>query len=105
MLVELSVQAATQDWFMQSIQPYMATMAWLEFKERFLRYFCPPLIRDNYRLQLLHIVRKDKSVEDYTQEFFRLSYHTKDMMRDWMRVVELYVIGLGPAYIGIRIKW
>ena len=102
MIVELSMQATAQDWFMQSIQPYMATMAWLEFKERFLRYFCPPSMRDNYRWQLLHIGRGDRSVEDYTREFFRLSRHTEDVMRDEMRVVELYVTGLGPAYIGIR---
>ena len=35
-MVELSIQDAAQDWFMQSIQPYMATMTWLEFKEIFL---------------------------------------------------------------------
>ena len=80
MIVELSMQAITQDWFMQSIQPYMATMAWLEFKERFLRYFCPPSMRDNFRWQLLHIVKGDRSVEEYTREFFRLSHHAEDVM-------------------------
>ena len=49
MVVELSVQATAQDWFMQSIQPHMTTMTWLEFKEQFLRYFCPASMRDNYR--------------------------------------------------------
>ena len=39
LIVELSVQAVAQDWFMQSIQPFMDTMTWLEFKERFMRYF------------------------------------------------------------------
>ena len=39
MVVELSVQAAAQDWFMQSIRPFMTTMSWLEFKEQFLRFF------------------------------------------------------------------
>ena len=33
MIVELSVQAAAQDWFMQSIRPFMTTMTWLEFNE------------------------------------------------------------------------
>ena len=33
MIVKLSVQATTQDWFMQSIQPYMTTMVWLEFND------------------------------------------------------------------------
>ena len=59
MIVELSVQAVTQELFMQTIQPFMTTMTWLEFKERFLRYFCPASMRDNYRWQLLHIARGD----------------------------------------------
>ena len=41
MVVELFVQATAQDWFMQSIRPFMTTMSWLEFKEQFLRFFCP----------------------------------------------------------------
>ena len=41
MVVELSLQAAAQDWFMQSIRPFMSTMTWLEFKEQFLRFFLP----------------------------------------------------------------
>ena len=39
MIIELSVQAAAQDWFMQSIRPFMTTMTWLEFKEQFLSIF------------------------------------------------------------------
>ena len=35
MVVELSVQAAAQDWFMQSIQPRMTTMTWLELRSSF----------------------------------------------------------------------
>ena len=38
LIVELSVQAAAHDWFMQSIRPFMSTMTWLEFKEQFLRF-------------------------------------------------------------------
>ena len=41
MIIELSVQAAAHDWFMQSIRPFMSTMTWLKFKERFLRFFRP----------------------------------------------------------------
>ena len=66
-----------------------------------MRYFCPPSIRDNYRWQLLHIARGDRSVEEYTREFFRLSRHVVDVMQDERRVVELFVIGLGSAYICI----
>ena len=33
MVVELSLQAAAQDWFVQSIRPFMSTITWLEFKE------------------------------------------------------------------------
>ena len=59
MIIELLVQVASQDWFMQSIQPFMTTMTWLEFKKRFLRYFYPASMRYNYRWQLLHIARGD----------------------------------------------
>ena len=38
MVVEISVSAAAQDWFMQSIQPYMTTMTWADFRERFMRF-------------------------------------------------------------------
>ena len=84
------------------IQPSMTTMTWLEFKERFFRFFCPASMRDNYRWQLLHIARGEHSVEEFTREFFRLSRHAADVMLNERRVVELFVTGLGPAYIGIR---
>ena len=51
-IAELSVQAIAQDWFMQSmqsIQPYIDTMIWIEFKGQFMRYFCPPATRDAFR--------------------------------------------------------
>ena len=60
----------------------MTTMAWLEYKEQFLRYFCLPSIRDNYRWKLLHILRGDRSVEEYIYEFLRLSHHVVDVMHD-----------------------
>ena len=48
MVVKLSLQVATQDWFIRSIRPFMTTMSWLEFKEQFLRFFCPSSTRENY---------------------------------------------------------
>ena len=59
-------------------------------------------MRDNYRWQLLHIARGERSVEEYTRVFFRLSHHVADVIQDESRAVELYIIGLGPAYIGIQ---
>ena len=41
MVVELSLQAAAQDWFAQSIRLFMSTMTWLEFKEQFFEIFLP----------------------------------------------------------------
>ena len=64
LIVELSVQAVAHDWFMQSIRPFMSTMTWLEFKEQILR-FCPSSTRENYRWPLMHLVKGDRSVEDY----------------------------------------
>ena len=87
---------------MQMIKPSMTTMTWLEFKERFLRFFCLAFMRDNYRWKLLHIARGEHSIEEFTREFFRLSRHTADVMQNERRVVELYVTGLYLAYIGIR---
>ena len=102
MIVELSVQAAAQDWFMQSIRPFMTTMTWLEFKEQFLRFFCPSSMRENHRWRLLHIAKGDRSVDEYTREFLRLGRFAPDVMQDDDRSAELYVIGLGSAYISIR---
>ena len=59
-------------------------------------------MRDNYIWQLLHIARGERSVEEFTREFFRLSRHVVDVMQDDRRAVELYMTGLGLAYIGIR---
>ena len=96
MVVELSLQAAAQDWFMQSIRPFMSTMTWLEFKEQFLRFFCPSSKRENYRWQLMHLVKGDKSVEDFTHEFLRLGRFAHDVMQDEDRTSELFVImGMG----------
>ena len=82
MVVELSMQAAVQDWFMQSIRPFMTTMSWLEFKEQFLRFFCLASTRENYRWQLMHLVKGDRSVEDFTYEFLRLGRFAPDVMQD-----------------------
>ena len=80
----------------------MDTRTWIEFKSRFMRYFCPPATRDAFRWQLLHISRGDKSIEDYTREFLKLSRHAVDVMGYERRVVDLYVTGLGSTYVGIR---
>ena len=80
MIAELSVQSVAQDWFIQSIQPRLTTMTWLEFKEQFLRYFCPVSMRDNYRWQLLHISKGDWSVAESTYKFLRLGHHALDVM-------------------------
>ena len=102
MIVELSIQAAAQDWFMQSIRSFMSTMTWLEFKEQFLRFFCPSSMRENYRWQLMHLVKGNISVKEYTYEFLRLGHFAPNVMQDEDRVVELYVIRLGLVYIIIR---
>ena len=64
LIIKLSIQATTWDWFMQSIQPYMDTITWREFKGQFFRFFYPPAMRDAYRWQFLHMSKGDKSVED-----------------------------------------
>ena len=80
--MELSLQAAAQNWFIQSIRPFMTTMTWLEFKKQFLRFFCPSSTRENYRWQLMHLVKGDRSVEDFTHEFLRLGWYAPDVMQD-----------------------
>ena len=61
-------------------------------------------MRENYRWQLLHIVKGDRSVEEYTHEFLKLSRHVIYMMQDERRVIELFMTRLGPTYIGVRTK-
>ena len=100
-MAKLSVLTVAQDQFIQSNQLYITTMTQLEFKEQFLRYFCPASMRDNFIWQLLHIVRDDKLVQEYTHEFFRLLHYTVDVILDERRVMDLFVTGQGPTYIGI----
>ena len=50
----------------------------------------------------MHLVKGDRSVEEYTHEFLSLGCFTPDVMHDEDRAAELYVIGLGSAYISIR---
>ena len=101
MTVELSAQAAAHDWFMQSIRPFMSTMTWLEFKEQFLRFFCLASTRKDYRWQLMHLEKGDRSVEDFTHEFLRLGCFAPDVIQDEDRPAELFVIWLSLAYVNI----
>ena len=50
----------------------------------------------------MHLVKGDRSVEEITHEFLRLGHFALDVMQDEDRATELYVIGLGSAYISIR---
>ena len=50
----------------------------------------------------MHLVKGDRSVEDFTHEFLRLGQFAPDVMQDEDRASELFVIGLGSAYISIR---
>ena len=87
---------------MQSIKPFMTTMTWADFRERFMRFFCPAYVREEQRWKLLNLVRGDRSVVEYTHEFFRLSRYATDVLQDIPRTVELYVFGLGPEFMVIR---
>ena len=50
----------------------------------------------------MHLVKGDRSVEDFTHEFLRLGRFAPDVMQDEDRAFELFVIGLGSDYISIR---
>ena len=50
----------------------------------------------------MHLVKGDGSVEDFTHEFLRLGRFTPNVMQDEDRAAELFVIGLGSAYVSIR---
>ena len=82
----------------------MDTITWIDFKRHFLHFFCPLAMRDTYKWQLLHISKGDRSVDDYTREFLRFSRHVMDVMKDERRVVDLYITGLRPIYIGIHME-
>ena len=51
----------------------------------------------------MHLVKGDRSVEDFTHEFLRLGRFAPDVMQDEDRAAELFVIGLGSAYVSIRL--
>ena len=57
----------------------------------------------SYRLRLTNIFRGDRSVEDYTREFLRLSRYVEDLMRDQYFAVTTYVTSLGSAFAGMPI--
>ena len=92
MVVELSLQAAAQDWFIQSIRPFITTMSWLEFKEHFLWFFCPSFTRENYKWQLMHLVKGDGFMEDFTHQFLRVGRFAPGVMQDEDRAFELIEI-------------
>ena len=50
----------------------------------------------------MHLVKGDKSVEDFTHEFLRLGRFAPDVMLDEDRASEFFIIGLGSDYISIR---
>ena len=52
----------------------------------------------------MHLMKSDWSVEDFTHEFLRLGRYAPDVMQDEDRASELFVIGLGSAYIGIKLE-
>ena len=51
----------------------------------------------------MHLVKGDRYVEDFTHKFLRLGRFAPDVMQDEDRASELFVIGLGSAYISIRL--
>ena len=50
----------------------------------------------------MHLVKGDRSMEDFTHELLRLGRFAPDVMQDEDRATELFVIGLGSAYVSIR---
>ena len=59
-------------------------------------------MREEQRWKLLNLVRGDRSIEEYTREFFRMSRYAIDVLQDVTRAVELYVFGLGPEFMVIQ---
>ena len=55
----------------------------------------------SYQLRLTNIFRGDRSVEDYTREFLRLSRYAEDLMRGQYFAVTIYVTGLSSAFAGM----
>ena len=50
----------------------------------------------------MHLVKGEWSVEDFTHEFLRLGRFALDVIQDEDRASELFMVGLGFAYISIR---
>ena len=50
---------------------------------------------------MTNISRGDRSLEEYTREFLKLSRYAKDMIRDQYITVTTYVTSLGSIFAGI----
>ena len=50
---------------------------------------------------MTNISRSDRSLEEYTREFLKLSRYAKDMIRDQYITVTTYVTSLGSIFAGI----
>ena len=101
-LVELSVKRAAKDWFREQILPYTEGMTWQQFKDRFIDYFLSFATRETFRLQFMNISKGDKSVDDYTTEYIRLSRFASEMIVNEMRKNHHYVTGLGPHFASLN---
>ena len=98
MIIELSVEGPALDWYVQIIQPHMMTMTWAQFRERFMRKFCPEPLRMSHRLRLTSITRGDRSVKEYTSEFLKLGRYAENLMCNQYFAVTIYVTGLGSVF-------
>ena len=55
----------------------------------------------SFRPQLTNISRGDRSVEEYTRVFLRLSRYVEDLMRDQYFTVTTYITILDSAFAGM----
>ena len=50
----------------------------------------------------MHLMKCDRSVEDFTYELPKLGRFAPDVIQNEDRTIELFVNGLGPTYISLR---
>ncbi|KAG7016551.1 hypothetical protein SDJN02_21660 [Cucurbita argyrosperma subsp. argyrosperma] len=76
-------------------------ISWEEFKDMFLDWRCPMTLRHEKEMEFLNLKQGNMSVEDYDQQFLRLSRFAPEMVDTQSKMVHRFVMGLRKGIRGL----